>query len=119
MKVTGTDEIGGKDVPTTDSTEADVLHPDIEVDKTRVRQDARCGHVGDTLERTRFEVTNAGDTPLAVEFSDPRCDAGTLTGPTGDADSDQRLDVAETWVYRCSHEVTEQSGDPVDEHRRT
>ena len=118
VTVTGTDPIGGTDTDQ-DSAEADVLHPDIEVDKTLRRGDSGDFvqgpievHLGDTIEY-RFEVTNEGDTPLTVEFSDPRCDAGTLTGPTGDTDTDGKLDMSETWVYRCSHLVTAASGDPV------
>ena len=118
VTVTGTDELGGTDTDT-DTESVDVIHPNIEVDKKLRRGDSGAFvdgpiqvHVGDTIQY-RFEVTNEGDTPLAVEFSDPRCGAGTLTGPTGDANSDQRLDVAETWTYTCSHVVTAQSGDPV------
>ena len=66
-------------VTDTDDHETDLLHPDIEIDK---QVDRQLAHVGDTLTYT-FAVTNAGDTPLAVEFSDPRCDAGTLSGPDG------------------------------------
>ena len=121
VTVTGTDPIGGpRGTDTdTDSAEADVLHPDIEVDKTLRRggsgdfvQGPIQVHVGDTIQY-RFEVTNEGDTPLTVEFSDPRCGAGTLTGPAGDSDSDGKLDLSETWTYRCSHVVTAASGDPV------
>jgi hypothetical protein len=107
-KVTGTDEYGNADDDES-SAEVDVLHPDIEIDKQVDRQSA---HVGDTL-GYRFVVTNAGDTPLAVEFADPRCDAGTLSGPTGDADGDDRLDVSETWVYTCSHVVADQDPSPL------
>jgi hypothetical protein len=117
-KATGTDKFGNTDEDES-SASVDVIHPDIEVDKELRRGDSGefvdgpiQVHVGDTIQY-RFAVTNEGDTPLAVEFSDPRCDAGTLTGPTGDADGDGKLDLAETWVYRCSHVVTAQSGDPV------
>jgi hypothetical protein len=122
VTVEGADPIGGPKgtVTDTDSAEADVLHPDIEVDKTLRRGDSGDFvqgpiqvHVGDTIQY-RFEVTNEGDTELLVQFSDPRCDAGSLSGPTGDTDADGKLDVDETWDYRCSHKVTAGSGDPVE-----
>jgi hypothetical protein len=111
VTVTGTDEIGGEKgtVRDSDTEAADVLHPDIEVDK---RVDRTQAHVGDTL-TYRFDVTNAGDTPLVVAFGDPRCDAGTLTGPAGDEDEDGLLDVGETWAYGCSHVVLEQDPSPL------
>ena len=85
----------------TDDHSTDLLHPDIEIDK---RVDRQTVHVGDTLNYT-FVVSNEGDTPLAVVFSDPRCDAGTLVAP-----EDSVLGVEETWTYRCSHVVLD--GDP-------
>ena len=69
-------------------------------------------HVGDTVQY-RFLVTNPGVGALTVVFADPRCDAGTLTGPTGDADEDGRLDEDETWEYRCTHVIAAGDGDPV------
>jgi uncharacterized repeat protein (TIGR01451 family) len=91
-------------VTDTDTHETDLLHPDIEIDK---QVDKQTAHVGDTLAYT-FVVTNEGDTPLTVEFSDPRCDAGTLVVP-----DDELLDVDETWTYTCSHVVTEQDPNPL------
>ena len=69
----------------------DNTKPDIEVDKSvRLLPDGSFAetafaHVGDTVQY-RFLVTNPGVGALTVVFADPRCDAGTLTGPTGDAD---------------------------------
>ena len=103
VKVTGTDELGGKDSDE-DSTQTDVLHPDIEIDK---RVDRQSAHVGDKLTYT-FKVSNAGDTPLSVEFSDPRCDAGTLVAPDDDV-----LGVDETWTYTCTHVVTNTDPNPL------
>ncbi len=107
-KATGTDEYGNSDADES-SAAVDVLHPDIEIDK---RVDRASAHVGDTLAYS-FVVTNEGDTPLGVVFSDPRCDAGTLTGPSGDGDGDGKLDVDETWTYACSHVVLEQDPSPL------
>ena len=117
-------DLAGNEVTDTDDHDTTIIHPAIAVNKTLRREgdseysDGELGddpikvHVGDTIEY-RFEVTNEGDTPLAVEFSDPRCDAGTLSGPTGDANANGKLDVSETWVYSCSHVVTEADPDPL------
>ena len=91
--------------------------PDIEIDKTeRVGSsgpfvDGPIGaHVGDVVEY-QMEVTNGGQNALDVDFSDPLCDAGSLSGPSGDTNADGFLDVSETWVYTCSHTIT--ANDPV------
>jgi hypothetical protein len=116
--VEGTDPLGGKD-DDSDTIGADVLRPGIDVEKTQRRgaagefTDAEIsGHAGDTLEY-RLEVTNTGDTPLAVSFDDPRCDAEPTAPASGDADDDGKLDVGETWVYLCSHVVTASDGAAV------
>src|SRR5215216_661021 len=96
----------------------DNTRPDIEIDKTvRLLPDGSfaktaLAHVGDTVEY-RFVVTNPGVGALTVQFSDPRCDAVTLTDPTGDADADGQLDESETWVYLCRHLIAAQDPDPV------
>jgi hypothetical protein len=57
-------------------------------------------------------VTNAGNTPLAVNVSDPRCDSSPeFKG--GDSDGDNLLDLSETWVYTCTHVVTAGDPDPL------
>jgi uncharacterized repeat protein (TIGR01451 family) len=99
----------GRPVSATDEHSTDLLHPDIEIDK---QVDRATAHVGDKL-GYGFVVTNAGDAPLTVAFSDPRCDAGTLSGPSGDADADGLLDVDETWTYACSHVVAESDPNPL------
>jgi hypothetical protein len=48
-------------------------------------------------------VTNTGDTPLTLTFSDPHCDAGTLTGPFGGISSDGTLPPGAQTVWFCSH----------------
>jgi hypothetical protein len=68
--------------------------------------------VGSTVHYS-FNVTNPGDTPLSVQFSDPKCDALTLTGPTGDTSGNGKLDITETWTYGCTHVVVTGDGDPV------
>ena len=47
-----------------------------------------------------------------TEMSDPMCDdVPALVG--GDTNADGRLNVGESWVYRCDHVVTEEDDDPV------
>ena len=95
---TGEDE-QDKPVSDTDKHCTDIVHPDIEVEKTPDRTTAQ---VGDTI-GYKFDVTNPGDIGLAVTLSDPRCDAGTIKGPqkvTGD--TDDSLEPDELWRYTCT-----------------
>jgi hypothetical protein len=48
-------------------------------------------------------VSNTGDVPLALAFSDPHCDAGSLTGPTGDLNPDGTLKPHGQATYFCFH----------------
>jgi len=97
----------------------DNVRPDIEVEKL-VRllpggtfAKTAFAHVGDKVEY-RFELTNPGvGAFVSVEFSDPRCDAGSLSGPTGDAGVAGELEKGEQWVYLCTHVVTAQDPDPL------
>jgi uncharacterized repeat protein (TIGR01451 family) len=50
-------------------------------------------------------VTNTGNEPLALSFSDPHCDANTLSGPSGGLDANGDLAVGAQTVYSCSHLV--------------
>ncbi len=58
-------------------------------------------NVGDTV---FFQITlnNTGTADLTGITMDDGMAACTLTGPSGDTDTDNNLDVAETWVYTCS-----------------
>jgi hypothetical protein len=86
------------------------LHPGIQVVK---HASVSTALVGDTITYT-FTVTNKGDTPLgSVTVIDPKCDAGTLAGPTGDTSADGKLGVTETWTYTCTHLVTAAGADPL------
>src|SRR5205085_847674 len=105
---TGTDSLGGS-AQDTDSATAQEIHRGININKTIRRgstgdyvQGPILAHLGDTL-CYRFVVTNTGNTPLTVVFSDPKCDSGTLSGPTGDSNGVGKLDVTETWVHTCTH----------------
>ncbi len=85
----------------TDDHDVDILHPGINIVKTG----PAFAHVGDTVTYT-FTVTNTGDTPLAnVSLTDPKCgSAPVLQG--GDANTDTKLGLSETWTYSCTHLVT-------------
>ncbi len=67
------------------------------------------GTAGDTIQYQMF-VTNTGNTPLAISFSDPGCDPGTLSAPTvisGSYDANsQTLYAGGEIQYTCSHVLT-------------
>ncbi len=89
--------------------------PDFEVRKVAVDDPVRGDGPG-WDERYNFEVENTGNTPLAINLSDPKCRPGTLSGPSGDADGDQLLDIDETWAYTCqSSIVAAVSANPITE----
>jgi hypothetical protein len=97
-------------VSATDDHLTDIIHPAIALKKTADRETAS---VGDTIVY-RFDVTNPGDTGLAVTFADPRCDGGTIAGPEKVAgDTDGSLEPLELWRYRCTHRVTDHDPDPL------
>jgi LPXTG-site transpeptidase (sortase) family protein len=54
-----------------------------------------------------FTVTNTGNVTLTnVTVTDAKCDASP-TLQSGDTDNDSKLDLTETWVFTCSHTVTQ------------
>jgi uncharacterized repeat protein (TIGR01451 family) len=70
-------------------------------------------HVGDTITYTFDVRLAANSTSLTnVTVTDPICDTGTLSAPTGD-DGDGVLEQGETWSYTCTHVVTETDPDPL------
>jgi uncharacterized repeat protein (TIGR01451 family)/LPXTG-motif cell wall-anchored protein len=55
----------------------------------------------------QIAVTKTGSFPAsAPTITDPKCDATPVLS-SGDANSDNRVDVGETWVYTCSHVLTQ------------
>lgn len=61
-------------------------------------------NVGDTV-NYRFTVTNTGNVSLALNLSDPLCDAGTLKPPTSGLQSNGQLAPGGSVVYTCSRMV--------------
>ncbi len=54
-----------------------------------------------------FTVTNEGNQTLTViSVTDPNCNVAPLY-VSGDTNTDSKLQVTETWVYSCSHTVTQ------------
>ena len=117
-EVSATDSFGHT-VTAMDSHTTDILHPAIEVSKQ-----ARVGDVGPFLDGPiqahvgdkvgyRLAVTTLGDAALAVALADAGCAAGTLSGPTGDLNTNGRLDLGETWLYACSRVITAADGNAV------
>ena len=54
-----------------------------------------------------FLVTNIGNVTLSgITVSDPKCNAAPAY-QSGDANTDNKLQVTETWTYTCSHTVTQ------------
>jgi uncharacterized repeat protein (TIGR01451 family) len=59
------------------------------------------GEVGQTVEY-KFIVENTGEVPLTfASFSDPRCDPGTITGPSSEV-----LEPGRSTVFFCTHLLT-------------
>jgi hypothetical protein len=61
-----------------------------------------------------IRVTNTGNTPLTLSLSDPRCDAGTTSGPTvivGTLTGDT-LSAGGVAQYTCSHVLTNGDASP-------
>ena len=59
------------------------------------------GNVGDTVNYL-MTVTNTGGTPLVLNFTDAKCDSGTLSGPSPSL-SNNTLQIGEQVQYTCSH----------------
>jgi len=54
-----------------------------------------------------FTVTNTGNVILTgITVTDPKCDEAPAY-QSGDTNMDNRLNLSETWIYTCSHTVTQ------------
>jgi hypothetical protein len=104
----------GPPVSATDSVKAFVNSPGIRV--VKLQRDGTSGQftsnqitasVGDTI-FYRIQVTNTGDTTLALSLNDPHCDAGTIQGPfqiSGTLNGDT-LSAGGVAQFTCSHVAT-------------
>lgn len=103
---TNTATMGGTDLlgeTVSDQAEAtvDVIAPAIGLSKT---VSPSLIYAGQAVTYT-FTVTNAGDDPLgAIVLSDDQCSPINFGG--GDANGDSLLDLAESWTYTCSANVS-------------
>ena len=77
---------------------------------------ASVGAAGQVVDYT-FTVTNAGNQTLTgISVSDPDCDPATFVYAAGDANTDGKLQLAETWTYTCERTVTQaevDAGGPI------
>ena len=94
--VTGTPPTG-PDITDTDTADVTVESPGMVVTKTPPTQTVVSGGTAN------FTITaqNTGNVALSgVVIDDPLCDS--LTGPTGDTNTNSILDVGETWSWACT-----------------
>ncbi|MDQ2973053.1 MAG: hypothetical protein M3Q79_01050 [bacterium] len=83
----------------TDTHTTDIIHPGLKVDKSGPTS----AQAGQTVTYS-FTVTNTGDTPIKVtKVEDSIAGAGTYS--SGDTDSDNMLDLTETWLYTASYTI--------------
>jgi uncharacterized repeat protein (TIGR01451 family) len=88
-------------------------NPQLAIDKTLLSiTDAQGGDGGEAVNEVgdiihyQIVLTNPGNVPLSgVTVSDPL--VGALSGPAGDTDQDNNLDVDETWTYTANYAVTQ------------
>jgi uncharacterized repeat protein (TIGR01451 family) len=92
----------------TDMHTLDVLHPAVHV----VKSGPANAYEGDSVTYT-FTVTNTGDTPVgSLTVSDDVAGAGTYQ--SGDTNSNDLLDLNETWIYTADYTIPANSGDIVN-----
>lgn len=107
---TATGVYNGTDVSDDGTASTDLIHPNINLEKTGP---ATAVHGNDVA--YEFQVTTTGDPVAGVALNDPDC--SPITGPvkTG-GDQDALLEQGETWTYGCSRAVpahTEGENDPL------
>ncbi len=86
-----------------------VQDPRVTLVKSATVADGAADEVGDVINYT-INVANAGNMTLTgIDVTDPSVD--DLVYVSGDTDSDDMLDLGETWVYTASHTVTQEDID--------
>jgi hypothetical protein len=83
--------------------------PDFELEKLQKqstktvykKETIKLGHVGEVIDY-EIIVKNTGNVPITLEFEDPNCDEGTITGGPGGP-----LGVGQSTTYFCKHTLTQ------------
>ncbi|MBP0905118.1 gliding motility-associated C-terminal domain-containing protein [Mariniflexile gromovii] len=65
-----------------------------------------CSNVGETITYS-FEVTNQGNLSIASVILTDAFLGGTIALASGDTDSDNELDITETWMYTANYTITQ------------
>jgi LPXTG-site transpeptidase (sortase) family protein len=88
----------------TDSLDIPVVQsPAIQIEKTSTTE--LIATIGQVVPY-RLLVTNTGNIPLSnISVSDPKCNSSPEY-QSGDSNSDDLLQLSESWLYTCSHTVT-------------
>ena len=94
--------------------------PGLTIVKTQRLAGSQSAYVSTPLDATagqqldyRVLVTNTGNVPLALSMSDPVCDTGTLSGPTGELEADHMLAPGGQAEYHCTHVVVSSDGSNI------
>ncbi|MBI5675510.1 MAG: DUF11 domain-containing protein, partial [Nitrospirae bacterium] len=88
----------------TDSKTVTVPNPEITIAKSSITTEITIA--GQSVPYT-FTVTNSGNLTLnGITVSDPKCDSAPAY-QSGDTNSDNKLQLSETWIYACIHTVTQ------------
>ncbi|UWG98582.1 hypothetical protein LPY66_07265 [Dehalobacter sp. DCM] len=104
--VTVTGKCGSKNLTATDSATVRVTQPDPQINIAKSATPDTLPVGGGSVTYT-YTVTNPGNVPLSdVTVADDKIDLSSVV-PTGDANSDGKLDTTETWIYTAAATLTE------------
>jgi len=107
VTVNGQNQYGQDPVTDSDDHSVNVLHPEIDVEKTG----PLTAHEGETITYT-YTVTNPGDCELSgVTVNDNV--AGSASYVSGDDDGDNKLDPGEAWIFEASYTIPVGGADPL------
>jgi hypothetical protein len=108
VTVTGDDVNGDPATSDSDSASVDIEHDAGTLSIVKAANAPSVAH-GGTITYT-FDVSYAvgadGSPAGNIVVTDAECNAGTLSGPTGDTNSNGLLNDGETWRYTCSRTVS-------------